>query len=107
MRNTLCLPAYTNERFDVIVPGRDISISNWPVDSVTINCISRKIQITPLIAHARPKQRTPSDNIAADPIKSFYFCIRIFLVVDVECFVVAPVAVMPLLYISTFLVLLC
>src|SRR5687768_10819384 len=107
MRNALCLSAHAYKRFDVIVPRCYILIPNWPVDSVTILCISRKIQVTPSIAHARPKQRTPSDDIAANPIKSFYFCIRIFLVVDVECFVVAPVAVMPLLYISTFLVLLC
>src|ERR1044072_4010427 len=93
VRNTLCLPAYTNERFNIVVPGCYIPVADRPVDSVTINCISRKIQVAPPIAHARPKQRAPSNNIAADPIKSFYFSIGIFLVVDVERFVVAPVAV--------------
>src|SRR5258707_14856242 len=107
MRDAISLAAYTDKRFHVIISRSNVFVSNWPVDGNAFLQVGFEIKITPPVAGTRPKQRTSSNNVASDPIKALSFIIRIFLVVDIEMFVVFAKGPMPALHVMFFSVFNC
>ncbi len=88
MWNVFSLSAYANKRLYIVVPRRNVLVADRPIHSVSVFYICFEVQVAPTVSLSGPKQRTAADNVRTNPIKSFYFCVRIFKVVDVEVFVV-------------------
>src|SRR5688572_11633100 len=107
MWKTLSLTAYADERFNIVIPWGNVLVTDWPVGSMTIGNICCKIEVTQSEAHAGPEQRSSSNNIPTDPIKPFYFCIWIFLVIDIEFLIISTVAIMTFLHITPLFVFFC
>jgi hypothetical protein len=66
---TLGLAAHTDEVFDVVVPGGEVRIFNWPPEAVTIGCIGREIHRGKPRTVSTPGQRFASELIAANPVE--------------------------------------
>src|SRR5262245_2203323 len=68
LRQLLYGPRDAGVALDVIIPGRDVPVANWPIDGDAILHVALEILLAPAIALASPHERTTADLIAAVPI---------------------------------------
>ena len=72
----------TGKFFDMAVPRLEVFITYGPVDSKSIAIRSFKIKITPPLGVPGPEQGFSADLISTYPVKRFFLCIRMLLVLD-------------------------
>src|SRR5882724_11117648 len=81
------LSTHTYVFFYIGVPILYILVTNRPVNSNRLFCISFKIQVAHPVTLFSPKQRSAAHLIATYPIKPLYFGVRILLIVGKKMFI--------------------
>ena len=82
MRQIFFAAADTSEALGIIIPRRDVGVTDRPVDRHAILGVGLKIEIAQPIGLPPPEQRSPANVIAAHPVESLGFRIGIINVVD-------------------------
>src|ERR1017187_5351707 len=77
---TVLTAANAGEYFHVRVPGRNILVSDRPVNGISISGGSSKFKITPALAGATPHNGFTTNLVAPDPIKRFFLHIRMLCI---------------------------
>src|SRR4051812_36921681 len=67
LRQSLGLTTHADEPLDEIVPGRDVGVSDGPVDGDAVARIGFEIEIAPPIDLASPDDRLAADLTGAKP----------------------------------------
>ena len=80
------LTTYPNISLNIIIPGSDISISDWPIYSNTVFCISLKIQVTPSVTLSSPHDGTSAHMVTPHPIEALNFSVRLFRIFNKKVF---------------------
>ncbi len=80
------MAADADEFLDVVVPGGDVLVSDWPVDGDSVAQVGFKIEIAPAIRLAAPNDRTAAHLAPADPQERLCFVggVGVLLVIDEE-----------------------
>ena len=86
LRQPFRLAADADERFDVVVPGRDVGVANRPVDADAFARVGLEVEVAPAIDLPAPHNRAPPDLAAADPRERLAFGrgVGVFEIVDEE-----------------------
>src|SRR5690606_11186401 len=88
----------------ILVIALNILITDRPVDAMTVADVSFEVKIGEPIAMATPENGSAADNVCANPVETFYFCVRVFNIINIEMLVVAAETEMPALYGMSFAV---
>ncbi|MNI06857.1 hypothetical protein D3C73_598510 [compost metagenome] len=81
-RYTVSITRNTRKFFNVTIPRCYIFITYGPVNPMPVFAICFKINIRPPIALPPPHKRAPTNVIAPEPIKGFYFLIWTFCLIS-------------------------
>src|SRR5690606_11495372 len=78
------LSTHADETLDVVVPGLEVGVADWPVDAHAVAGIGGEVQVAPAIALPAPRQRAAADLIAADPVEALDLGVGMRDIVDEE-----------------------
>src|ERR1700704_5293495 len=86
LRESLGLAAHADEVLDVVIPGSDVLVANWPVNGNSLAQVGFKIEIAPAIGLPAPDDGASANLPPSDPQEWLTFVggVGILFVVDEE-----------------------
>ena len=82
LRQSFGAAAHADEALDMVVPRRELGVTDRPVDRDAVLRVRLEVHRAPAIALPAPHDRAAADVIAADPVEALDLGVRMLGVVD-------------------------